>query len=67
MQQRQEAVLRAFREQELNMLVSTSVLEEGIDVHHCNLVIRYDPCPTYVAYLQSKGVSCVRRAYCRIL
>jgi endoribonuclease Dicer len=48
-------VLGKFRKKELNVLVSTSVLEEGIDVRQCNLVVRFDPCRDYVAYVQSKG------------
>ena len=51
---RQENTLRKFRMQELNLLVSTSVLEEGVDVPKCNLVIRFDLPKDYRSYSQSK-------------
>ncbi len=37
----QRHVLREFKEGKTNLLISTSVLEEGLDVAECNLVIRY--------------------------
>ncbi|VDM95207.1 unnamed protein product [Thelazia callipaeda] len=52
---RQEMVLRKFRQSNLNLLIATSVLEEGIDVRHCNVVIRFDRPKDYRAYVQSKG------------
>lgn len=51
----QEEVLTKFRKHELNLLVSTSVLEEGLDVPRCNLVIRYDFPAIIRQYIQSKG------------
>ena len=51
---KQEETLRKFRMQELNLLVSTSVLEEGVDVPKCNLVIRFDIPKDYRSYSQSK-------------
>uniref|UniRef100_A0A915D972 Uncharacterized protein n=1 Tax=Ditylenchus dipsaci TaxID=166011 RepID=A0A915D972_9BILA len=52
---RQESVLQKFRNGTLNLLVCTSVLEEGIDVRQCNLVVRYDPPTDFRSFVQSRG------------
>nr|XP_040578741.1 endoribonuclease Dicer-like [Lepeophtheirus salmonis] len=44
-----------FRSGRYNLIVSTSVLEEGMDIKKCNLVIRFDEIDTYRSYVQSKG------------
>lgn len=49
---RQEMVLSKFRTSVLNLLVATSVLEEGIDIKQCNLVVRYDPPNDFRAFIQ---------------
>ena len=36
-------------------MVATSVVEEGLDVKKCNVVIRFDGLNNYRAYVQSKG------------
>jgi len=51
---KQEDILRRFRTREINLLISTSVLEEGIEIPKCNLVIRFDPPNSYRSYIQSK-------------
>ncbi|KAG0414212.1 hypothetical protein HPB47_008640 [Ixodes persulcatus] len=53
--QRQEEVLQKFRARECNLLVATSVVEEGIEVPRCNLVVRFDPPENLRAYMLSKG------------
>lgn len=47
--------LLKFKNNDLNCLISTSVIEEGIDIPQCLLVVRYDPPLEYRSYIQSKG------------
>ncbi|KAJ8968365.1 hypothetical protein NQ317_009528 [Molorchus minor] len=51
----QEEVLRKFRCHECNILVATSILEQGCDLPKCNLVIRFDLPKTFHSYIQSKA------------
>ena len=40
---------------QVNVIVSTSILEEGLDVQSCNLVVRFDPAATVCSFIQSRG------------
>ena len=51
----QNASLEGFRRDSFNLVVSTSVLEEGLDVPACNLVIKYQKVTSEIAQLQSRG------------
>ncbi|KAJ3335753.1 hypothetical protein HDU93_004539, partial [Gonapodya sp. JEL0774] len=51
----QNRVIRQFKKGEINLLVATSVAEEGLDVQPCMLVVRYDLPRTHIAYIQSRG------------
>lgn len=51
----QNAIISSFRSKVYNLLVSTSVAEEGLDIQPCNVVIRFDPVTTTISYIQSRG------------
>ena len=51
----QEEVLEKFRNGPCSLLVSTSVLEEGLDIPTCDVVIRFDRIDSFISYKQSKG------------
>ncbi|WP_254766319.1 DEAD/DEAH box helicase [Salinilacihabitans rarus] len=54
-QTQQQAVLDRFRAGEFEVLVSTSVAEEGLDVPEVDLVLFYEPVPTAIRSIQRKG------------
>ncbi|KAF9084442.1 Dicer-like protein 1 [Mortierella sp. AD031] len=53
--QEQNNIISNFRSKVYNLLVSTSVAEEGLDIQPCNVVIRFDPAATTISYIQSRG------------
>ncbi len=54
-QNEQQEALDNFRAGEFEVLVSTSVAEEGLDVPEVDLVLFYEPVPTAVRSIQRKG------------
>jgi Fanconi anemia group M protein len=54
-QNEQQETLDAFRNGEFEVLVSTSVAEEGLDVPEVDLVLFYEPVPTAIRSIQRKG------------
>lgn len=51
----QRTVLRRFHDGDVNLLVATSALEEGIDVPACNLVICFQAPPEVRSFIQRRG------------
>lgn len=51
----QNEILRNFREGKTNVMVATSVAEEGIDIPCCNLVVRMEPAHTVIQFVQARG------------
>jgi superfamily II DNA or RNA helicase len=51
----QMAALQGFRSGKLDILVATAVLEEGIDVPACNMVICFDYPQTPKSFIQRRG------------
>lgn len=54
-QKEQKAALDRFREGLFNVLISTSVGEEGLDVPNVDLVIFYEPIPSAIRHIQRRG------------
>jgi Fanconi anemia group M protein len=54
-QTEQAETLDRFRAGEFDVLVSTSVAEEGLDVPEVDLVLFYEPVPTAIRSIQRKG------------
>jgi len=44
-----------FNDNIINVLITSEVLEEGVDIPTCNYVIRYDSPKNFPSYIQSKG------------
>ncbi|XP_073244354.1 ATP-dependent RNA helicase DHX58-like isoform X4 [Porites lutea] len=51
----QERVIKMFKTGENNLLLATSVAEEGLDISDCNYVIRYDMMGNEISLVQSRG------------
>ncbi len=51
----QLSMVERFKDGEYNILVATSVGEEGLDIAECNLVVFYDNVPSAIRFIQRKG------------
>lgn len=51
-QNEQQDVIKQFRQGTLNLLFSTSVAEEGLDIPECNIVVRYGLMTNEIAMMQ---------------
>ncbi|NXA55708.1 DHX58 helicase, partial [Nothocercus julius] len=54
-QSEQQDVIESFRKGDLNLLFSTSVAEEGLDIPECNVVVRYGLMTNEIAMTQAQG------------
>lgn len=54
-QKKQVEILDRFRAGEYNVLVATSVAEEGLDIPATDLVLFYEPVPSEIRSIQRKG------------
>lgn len=52
---KQEDTLVSFRGQEKNLIIATSVLEEGIDISACNVVICFNKPANLKSFIQRRG------------
>ena len=54
-QKEQFEVIKRFREGVINVLIATSVAEEGLDIPSTDLVIFYEPIPSEIRTIQRRG------------
>lgn len=54
-QKQQAEIIEKFKQGIYNILVATSVAEEGLDISECDLVVFYDAVPSAIRYIQRKG------------
>ena len=54
-QKKQKEMLEQFSNSEFNVLVSSSVGEEGLDIPQVDLVIFYEPVPSAIRKIQRSG------------
>ena len=54
-QKQQKEILDQFRNNEFNVLISTSVGEEGLDIPKVDKVIFYEPVPSAIRSIQRRG------------
>ncbi|MHA1763654.1 MAG: helicase-related protein, partial [Promethearchaeota archaeon] len=54
-QSEQGEIIRKFRGGEINILIATSVAEEGLDIPNVDALIFYEPIPSEIRYIQRRG------------
>ena len=54
-QKEQKKVLDEFREGLFNVLVATSIAEQGLDIPNVDTVIFYEPIPSAIRQIQRRG------------
>ncbi|MEM3243871.1 MAG: helicase-related protein [Conexivisphaerales archaeon] len=54
-QDQQASMIRALESGEINVMVSTSIAEEGLDIPAVDHVFFYEPIPSEIRYIQRRG------------
>uniref|UniRef100_A0A673UW01 RNA helicase n=1 Tax=Suricata suricatta TaxID=37032 RepID=A0A673UW01_SURSU len=54
-QNEQKEVISKFRTGKINLLIATTVAEEGLDIKECNIIIRYGLVTNEIAMVQARG------------
>nr|AHB62710.1 interferon-induced helicase C domain-containing protein 1 [Oryctolagus cuniculus algirus] len=54
-QNEQKEVISKFRTGKINLLIATTVAEEGLDIKECNVIIRYGLVTNEIAMVQARG------------
>lgn len=54
-QKEQIDIIKRFKNNEFNVLIATSVAEEGLDIPSTDLVVFYEPVPSEIRTIQRKG------------
>jgi ERCC4-related helicase/ERCC4-type nuclease len=61
-QREQKDIIEKFKNGEYNILVATSIAEEGLDIPSTDLVVLYEPVPSEIRTIQRRGRTGRRRA-----
>lgn len=61
-QKEQKEIIDKFQRGDFNVLVSTSIAEEGLDIPSTDLVLFYEPVPSEIRTIQRRGRTGRRRA-----
>jgi len=61
-QKEQKEIIEKFQKGDYNILVSTSIAEEGLDIPSTDLVVFYEPVPSEIRTIQRRGRTGRRRA-----
>jgi len=54
-QKLQQEIINLFRNKQINVLIATSIAEEGLDIPEVDLVIFYEPVPSEIRLIQRRG------------
>jgi Fanconi anemia group M protein len=60
-QRQQAAIVDQFRNGQYNVLIATSVAEEGLDIPSTDLVVFYEPIPSEIRTIQRRGRTARKR------